>query len=206
MRSANARPVVALATVVLLSSSGCGDQNAADEVPVSSSTPVSMAAPLDSRPLDLTGVPEASVPMVIAERLANVSAAVGADVGRDVFAGGRFDDAATADVTLTLFGTDAGVIDRSLDRHAGDVRDRVSVVETQYAAIEIERFAAEAQRRLDAAGIEGSAGVRWGLDAVDLTLYHADGQADPVLEARADDAIGDIPVVVTFSRPPTPAG
>lgn len=69
---------------------------------------------------------------------------------------------------------------------------------------DLERFASDAQSRLDAAGIEAYVMIRWGIDAVDVSLVTPDGEPDSAIEERAVDALGDIPNVVSFSPPMTP--
>ena len=69
---------------------------------------------------------------------------------------------------------------------------------------DLERFASDAQSRLDAAGIEAYVMIRWGIDAVDVNLVTPDGEPDSAIEERAVDALGDIPNVVSFSPPMTP--
>ena len=82
------------------------------ELAASLPTPVSPAPVAPS--LDLDGVPPVSAPLVLSQYLNDVQIAVRNDVGDDVFGGAIAQDADTAAMTLTIFGTDAdAVITRS---------------------------------------------------------------------------------------------
>lgn len=152
--------------------------------------------------LDLSGVTPASVPMAISEHLSTVQLAVRSEVGDDVFAGSAFDD--LANDTMTIFGTDAAAITAALDHTGTPLRDRISVVETLYSVNELENYAEQAQSRLDAAGIKGSAWTQFGLDAVAVQLETPDGQPDETIQADATALLHDIPVAITFIGPSLP--
>ena len=154
--------------------------------------------------LDLDGVPPVSAPLVLSEYLNEVQFAVRTDVGDDVFGGAVAQDADTAEMTLTIYGTDADTVSDAVDRIATDERDRITVVQSQYSVSDLERFASEAQSRLDASGIDAYVMIRWGIDAVDVSLVTPDGEPDRAIEDRAVDALGDIPNVLSLSPPMTP--
>lgn len=139
--------------------------------------------------------------MAITQYLSDVSLAVLSELGSGVWAGASLDDADTPDVAITIYGTDGARITEVVDRVALELRDRISVVETQHSADDLERLAAEAQERLDAAGIVARVGTRWGLDAASVTLVTPDGTADPTIERAARDVLDGIPVAITFSGP-----
>jgi hypothetical protein len=153
--------------------------------------------------LDVAGVPPASVAMVISEHLNSVQQAVRAEIGDDVFAGSAF--ANLENDTMIIYATDVAAATAALDHTGTPVRDRITVVEMHYSVNDIETYAAQAQNRLDAAGIKGSAWVRFGLDAVDVVLETPDGQPDENLQAQATSVLADIPFSITFSGPMLPA-
>ena len=155
--------------------------------------------------LDLDGVPPVSAPLVLSQYLNDVQFAVRNDVGDGVFGGAVVNDADTAEMTITIYGTDADLLSDAVDRIAIDERDRISVVESQYSVSDLERFASEAQGRLDAAGIEADVMIRWGLDAADVNLVTPDGAPNSVIEERATDVLENVPAVISFSAPMTPA-
>jgi hypothetical protein len=47
--------------------------------------------------------------------------------------------------------------------------------------------------------------IRWGLDAVDVNLVTPDGAPDSAIEQRATDVLENVPAVISFSAPMTPA-
>jgi hypothetical protein len=108
-------------------------------------------------------------------------------------------------VTITIYGTDEALLNGAVDRIATDERDRIRVVESRYSVNDLERFSTEAQRRLDAAGIEAYVVIRWGVDVVDVNLVTPDGARDAVLEADAQTDMDDVPAVISFWAPPIPA-
>ncbi len=142
--------------------------------------------------------------MAITQYLSDVSLTVLGELGSGVWAGASLDDADTLDVAITIYGTDGARITEVVDRVALELRDRVTVVETRHAADDLERLAAEAQERLDAAGIAARVGTRWGLDAASVTLVTPDGTADRAVERAARDVLDGIPVAITFSGPMVP--
>lgn len=154
--------------------------------------------------LDLDGVPPVSAPLVLSEYLNEVQFAVRTDVGEGVFGGAVAHDADTAEMTLTIYGTDADIVSDAVDRIATGERDRITVVQTRYSASDLEQFASEAQSRLDGSGIDAYVMIRWGIDAVDVNLVTPDGEPDSAIEERAVDVLGDIPAVFSFSPPMTP--
>lgn len=179
--------------------------------PESSSSVIAQPVPPTSVPwtgpapsLALDGVPPVSAPLVLSQYLNDVQLAVRNDVGEDVFGGAAANDADTAEMTITIYGTDKVLLSDAVDRIAIDERDRISVVETQYSVSDLEGFASEAQGRLDAAGIEAYVMIRWGLDAVDVNLVTPDGVPDSAIEERAAEALENVPAVISFSVPMTP--
>ena len=152
-------------------------------------------------PLDLTGVIPESVPMVIGEQLGLIQLAVRNTVSDDVFTGtwGEFGD--SADVQMTIYGTDVAAIEAVLDQIGGDVRDRISVVEAPYAQNELEQFANDATNRLRDASIDASVLITFPYDRVEVDLHTPDGQPDRDLEATARSLLGDIPVEIRFQGP-----
>ena len=154
--------------------------------------------------LELDGVPPVSALLVLSEYLNEVQFAVRTDVGEDVFGGAVAHDADTAEMTLTIYGTDADIVSDAVDRIATDERQRISVVQSQFSVGDLERFASEAQSRLDAAGIEAYVMISWRIDAVEVNLVTPDGEPDSAIEDRAVDALGDVPAVLAFSPPMTP--
>lgn len=137
--------------------------------------------------------------MALSEHLSTVQLAVRAEVGDDVFAGSAFTNAAND--AITIFGTDAAAITTALDHTGTPLRDRIGVVETRYSLNEIETYADQAQRRLDAAGIKSSAWIQYGIDAVSVQLETPDGQPDESLAASATALLNDLPVIITYSAP-----
>ena len=158
----------------------------------------------DSPPLtlDLDGVPPESVPMVISEHLNIVQQAVRAEVGDDVFAGSAFTN--ETNDAMTVYGTDPAAITAALDRVDTPLRDRITVAETRYSLTELETYAEQARARLDAAGIAASAVVQYGVDAVVVELETPDGEPDDTIQTTATNALGDIPVAISFRRPLVP--
>ena len=163
--------------------------------------PTSAPPPVDAAPptLDLGGVTSASVPMAISEHLESVQQFVRAEVGDDVFAGAAFTN--LDNDAMTVYGTDTAAIASALDRVDTPLRDHITIAETRYSLNQIERYAADARARLDAAGIEGSAGIEYGVDAVVVWLQTPDGAPDAAVESAALDALGDIPVSIEFQAP-----
>jgi hypothetical protein len=170
-------------------------------IPPPTTIAVSAVVPADTAPptLNLEGVPPASVAMVISEHLNSVQQAVRAEVGNDVFAGSAFTN--DANDQMIIYATDVDTVTAALDRLDTPLRDRITVGETRYSVNDIESYAADAQRILDAAGIKGSAWIQYGVDAVTIQLETPDGQPDEALQAQASNLLDDIPVVITFSGP-----
>lgn len=180
---------------VLTTAAACGSNDV---------TPPAAAGETSSSPLRIADVPPVSEPMAITQYLGDVSLAVLDELGSDVWAGASLDDADTLDVAITIYGTDGARITELVDRVALELRDRIAVVETRHAADDLERLAAEAQERLDAAGIDAWVGTSWGVDAASVTLVTPDGTADPAVERAARDVLDGIPVAISFSGPMVP--
>lgn len=155
-------------------------------------------------PLELDGVPPVSAPLVLSAYLDDVQQAVRRQVGDDVFAGAVATNADTGDMTLVIYSTDAVRVTEAVDRIAVDARDRITAVESQYSMNDLERFAAEARRRLDAASIDALIATRWGLDAVEVIVVTPEGEPDPGIQDAARAALDDIPASISFSSPLVP--
>lgn len=156
--------------------------------------------------LELDDVAPVSAPLVLSEYLNGVQFAVRQEVGDNVFGGAVVTDADTDGVTITIYGTDVERVTDAVDRIAVDARERISVAEAIYSVNDLERFGNDAQRRLDAEGLEAYVVIRWGLDAVEVDLVTPTGEPDPAIESAAKTALGDLPVVIRFSSPVVPLG
>jgi len=176
-----------------------------ESIPLETSVPratVASGTATDTAPLtlDLDGVPPESVPMVISEHLNRVQQAVRAEVGDDVFAGSAFTN--DANDKMTIYGTDPAAIAAALDRVDTPLGDRIAVAETHYSLNEIDTYAEQALARLDAARIESTVVVRYGVvDAVVVQLETPDGEPDDAIQTAATNVLGDIPVAISFSPP-----
>ena len=164
--------------------------------------PMASVPPEPPGTLDLTDLPVESVPMGLTEYLSSVAYWVGEGVGADVWGGSAFQLPGTTDVTIELYGTDVALVTTALDELDPDERDRFTVVEVDHAVRDLERMAGEAHARLIQADIDGSAWVRFGLDAVAVTIHTADGAPDADLESTVADLLADLPVVIEFGTPP----
>jgi hypothetical protein len=204
--------VLAVAGIVGLVASGCGSDDPAAYVPASVGGPTaSVATSIQYRAvplggLNLAGVPEVSVPIVLSEYLNTAQVDVRHEVGDDIFGGAIANDADTAAMTITILGTDTYEIADAVSRLPSDAQDRIVVAESKYSVSEVEGFAAEARSRLDVAGIDAWVVIRWGLDAVSVNLVTPDGAPDATIESEARSALGDLPVVIDFSGPIVPRG
>lgn len=155
-------------------------------------------------PADIDGVVPDSVPIVLAEHFGSVQLAVRAAVGIDVFTGAGLEDNDSADITMSIHGTDVAAIEAALDAIGTEWRDRITVVESEYSLRQLESFAVDAQQRLDEAAIGSWVGVQPTLGAVSVTLTTPDGQPDAVLDARAREVLDGLPVVIEFGGVPVP--
>jgi hypothetical protein len=186
---ARAEGSAAVVATVVLFLSACGSSDNATSTPGSIlATPETVGKP------DLDGIPAVSVPLVLSEYLGSVQLAVRQDVGDDIFGGAALTDADTEDITITIFGTDAERINDAVERIANDARDRIIVSESEYSVRDLERFADEAQRRLDAEGIDAYVEVRWGLAGAYVNLVTPDGKRDAAIESSATAALDGVPV------------
>ena len=143
--------------------------------------------------------------MQLEEWLVSIGQWVRVSVGDEVWAGALLNDAATPDVSIELYGTDADLVELTLDELAPDRRDRFVVVEVENSLSALRNMSRDAELRLTQAGIFGSTSIRPGVDPVVVELFTADGAPDAGLEADVTDLMADLPVVIEFGQPPTPA-
>jgi hypothetical protein len=152
--------------------------------------------------LDLVGVPEASVPLVLTQYLEHVAMAVADDVGPALYVGSQIDLPDSPDVAVTIFGTDVQRLSDALDRIAAQERDRFTVMASEYSRSELEQLVTDADDRLVGAGIEATAWV--GLGHIDVFVVAPDGQPDPELERATRVILGDLPFEIEFISPIVP--
>lgn len=164
--------------------------------------PVSLPSFVGDPKLDLVGVPEASVPLVLTQYVEHVVMSVADEVGPAVYAGSRIDLPDSPDVAVTIFGTDVQRLSDALDRIATQTRDRFTVMASEYSLRELEQFVTDADAQLANAGIEAKAWV--GMGHIDVFVLTPDGQPDPELERATRATLSDLPFEMEFISPPVP--
>jgi hypothetical protein len=149
----------------------------------------------------LAGVPPVSAPLAISEHLGQVQLAVRSIVGNDIFAGSAVTDDTTANVQMTIYGTDVEAIEAALIAVGSDQRDRIAVVASDYSYAELRDVAAQADEALRSAGLvplwvsplyDGS--------GADATIERANDRTDDQLVTAANEALAGLPVVVSVSN------
>jgi hypothetical protein len=189
--------------VLVLSLSGCGpigDESEPSLAGLDEPPPVSLPSFVGDPELDLDGIPEASVPLVLTQYLEHVASAVADEVGPDAYVGSQFDLPDSPDVAVIIVGTDVQRLSDVLDRIATQERDRFTVWASEYSLSELEQFVTDADGRLADAGIEAKAWA--GMGHIDVFVVTPDGQPDPELERATRATLGGLPFDIEFTSPP----